>query len=146
MKKTIIVIVLILMVVGNVYQALNPRVEIKERIVEVEKIVTKIKTKIKIVKIYSKSGTLLSETTTDDSTTETDSDIFKDTDKQTKSLPLPLNGTYLAINPASTTDLQLIQTRKIFGALEMVATGQVDLASIATQFDGKIYLGLGIKY
>ncbi len=59
MKKYLIIAVIILFMAGNIYQALNPRVEIKEKIVEVEKVITKSKTNVKIVKVTNKEGNII---------------------------------------------------------------------------------------
>jgi len=65
---------------------------------------------------------------------------------ETKPLPLPLNGIYLSVNPRNTTDLKLDYTRKIFGPLEMITTGQADLATIGKNFNGALYIGAGIRF
>ncbi len=133
--------ILVLFLAGNVYQALNPRVEIKEKVVEVEKVVTKIKTNVKVVKVTAPDGTV-TETTVDLSTTETDSNIFTESKTETKPKPLPLNYVYLGINPTATTDLQLIYGRRVFGNLSAYVSGSANLATM----EGKAYLGAGIQF
>jgi len=151
MKKSIVIVVILLFLAGNIYQALNPRVITTIEIKEVEKIVTKIEKDIRVVKVTAPDGTI-TETTEDRSRSEIDRDVFSSNSNKTEPLPLPLNGTYLAVNPARTTDLQLIQTRKIFGALEVVGTAGADLSTINfggeenVKMDYAFRIGLGIKY
>lgn len=142
MKKHIIyLILLVIFISGNVYQGLNPRVETRIEIKTVEKVVTKTLTKIKIVKVIAPDGTI-TETTTDDSITEIDRDLFSDERTETKPLPLPLNSVYIGFNPSAFTDLELVYSRRIFGPLSAYASGTMDL----TELKPKAHLGLGIQF
>lgn len=150
MKKTIIIIIVLLMVIGNVWQALNPRIETRIKIEEVIKWRTKVKTNIKIVEVTNLDGTKV-KTTIDLSTTDTDSDMFKGTDTHTKPLPLRNNGLYLGINIVQGAETQLIYTRKLIGPLEIYAEGSLRFNEllvdpVGTLKSSSVHMGFGYKF
>lgn len=134
-------VVLLLFLAGNVYQWLNPRVEIKTEIKTEVKWKTKVAEDVETVKVTKPDGTI-TETTKKKIRTETDKDLFTENKTESKPVPLPLNTIYLGINPAATTDLEIIYARRVFGPIKAYASGSVDL----TEFKPKAHLGLGVTF